>query len=365
MEKIISVIIPVYNVEGYLEHCLDSILQQTFKDFEVIVVDDGSSDGTPDICDDYGKRDSRIKIIHKINEGVSIARNTGIEQAKGKYILFFDGDDFMEPYTMEELVNCGEINSADTVIYGYHTFENGRVKETFLPKFKEDIYKNEKIIEELLPAFIGVSENGVDNWLKKEKNALYVENPALWRTMVSRDIIVENNIRFQEQLRVGEDTMFISEYLSCAKDVYVVKKPYYYLVLRNQSTIAVYEKDPVSKLEEKLKLVKARKLFTEKIKKEKNIDLLSAWSGTVIMSEVELAFLFSKKSSMVSKRERYHMFKTYAQDRTVRYVIKRFKLHFRPSIMWIPLMMVKYRMTFLLFIATGILNLMNFNFKRT
>ena len=120
MSVALSVVIPVYNIEGYLGKCLDSILAQTFPDYEVIVVNDGSTDRTPQVCDEYAAKDARIRIIHKENEGVSVARNTGIEVASGEYFLFFDGDDFMEPYTMEELYKVAKEQQVDTVVYGYH-----------------------------------------------------------------------------------------------------------------------------------------------------------------------------------------------------------------------------------------------------
>ena len=94
----LSVVIPVYNIEDYIGKCLDSVLEQTYQNYEVIIVDDGSTDGTAGVCDEYAQKDERIRVIHKKNEGVSVARNTGIDIATGEYFLFFDGDDFMEPY---------------------------------------------------------------------------------------------------------------------------------------------------------------------------------------------------------------------------------------------------------------------------
>src|SRR5690606_34911744 len=121
-----------------------------------IVINDGSTDSTPEICDDYAIKDNRIKIIHKQNEGVSMARNTGIDASSGDYILFFDGDDFVEPYTCEELYNKIIEKNVDALIYGYHCFEDGKIKKTCYPIFEEGFYEGSAILNTLIPRFIGV-----------------------------------------------------------------------------------------------------------------------------------------------------------------------------------------------------------------
>lgn len=365
METKISIIIPAYNVAGYLEKCLDSILAQTFTEYEVILVDDGSTDNTPAICDEYAEKDSRIMVIHKENEGVSVARNTGINKAKGEYILFFDGDDFVEPYTCKELFQLAKEKKADTIIYGYHRFEKGKVKETCFPRFKEGIYEGEDILSQLIPRFIGISDKGINQWLRQEENALYVENPALWRTMVSSKVVKENQIQFHKNLKVGEDTIFISEYLSFASRCYVYKKCYYYLVTRETSTIYVYEKNPVAKLEGKIKLLDARNELTDKISKRRNFNIDSCWRGTVIMSAIELAFLMAKKHPKYRFLSRYKLFLKYVKIPDVQKTIKGFRLNIVPGIMVIPFLLLKWKMYFILFLCTWVLQLMHYEFQRS
>lgn len=100
---VISVIVPIYNVERYLEKCVNSILNQSYADLEIILVDDGSHDKCPDICDEYAKHDSRIKVIHRANGGLSDARNAGLDIAKGEYISFIDSDDYIDPLMFEKM----------------------------------------------------------------------------------------------------------------------------------------------------------------------------------------------------------------------------------------------------------------------
>ena len=114
----LSVIVPVYNADRYLHRCVDSILNQTYKDFELILVDDGSKDCCPQICDEYALKDSRVKVIHQENSGVSVARNNGIELCKGQFISFVDADDYIGPEMFKELVS-GIQGKADIVMCGY------------------------------------------------------------------------------------------------------------------------------------------------------------------------------------------------------------------------------------------------------
>lgn len=365
MEIKLSIIIPAYNVAGYLEKCLDSILAQSFKEYEVIVIDDGSTDATPEICDNYANKDNRIRVIHKKNEGVSIARNTGIEMAKGEYILFYDGDDFIEPYTCEELYNIAKEKGVDTVIYGYHRFENSKVKETCYPIFSEGIYEGDTIINILLPRFIGISCDNVNNWIIGKENSLYVENPALWRTLVTRRTIVENNIRFNKNLKVGEDTIFTTEYLSYAQKCYVQHKCYYYLVTRETSTIYEYEKNPLAKLEGKIKLLEARIELTKKIFNNYGFNIDTFWHGTVIMSVMEMAFLMAKKHPDYGFFERYKLLMEYVKIPDVKDIIKEFHLKLVTKVKAIPFLLLKGKLYFILFLCVSVLQLAHYEFERS
>lgn len=122
----ISVIVPIYNIERYLRQCIDSILAQTFTNFELLLIDDGSPDGCPAICDEYAKKDARIRVFHKPNGGLTSARNYGLDNAKGKWIMHIDGDDWVAPTYIEELYNAAIKNDADIVICGFRfAYEDG------------------------------------------------------------------------------------------------------------------------------------------------------------------------------------------------------------------------------------------------
>ena len=130
-----SIIIPVFNVKDYLEKCVQSVTSQSFDNFEIIIIDDGSSDGSEKICDKLAQNDNRIKIIHKKNEGVAVARNTGIAKAVGEYILFLDSDDTFSPNLLENISNKISKTNADIIVFGYKRItENGKVLRVSYPK---------------------------------------------------------------------------------------------------------------------------------------------------------------------------------------------------------------------------------------
>ena len=121
----ISVIIPVYNCKMYLRQCIESVINQDEKNIEIILVDDGSTDGSSSICEEYAKKDKRITFVHKKNEGVSVARNVGLKNAKGKYIAFVDADDYINPKTYSKAFEHMEKNNLDLLIWNYSFDKNG------------------------------------------------------------------------------------------------------------------------------------------------------------------------------------------------------------------------------------------------
>ena len=122
MNKLVSIIIPVYNVEKYLAECIESVLKQTYQNIEILLIDDGSPDNSGKICDEYEEKDSRVRVIHKENGGVSSARNVGLEQANGEYITFIDSDDFVSESYIEELYIALENGNSDLAFCKYNHY---------------------------------------------------------------------------------------------------------------------------------------------------------------------------------------------------------------------------------------------------
>lgn len=199
----ISIIVPVYNAEKYLNRCIDSILSQTFKDFEVLLVDDGSKDKSGAICDEYAKKDNRVRVFHKENGGVSSARNVGLDEANGKYISFVDSDDWVVPAYFAELLSLyhGDI---DLVECSYIYYGNEQI-----------LFKTEFV------------ESDSEHYLEKLfQNRRFYEG-FLWVKLFKATLI--NNLRFESKLAFNEDRVFIAQYmLKCRKVVATQKCLYYY-----------------------------------------------------------------------------------------------------------------------------------------
>lgn len=167
----ISIIVPVYNVEKYLDRCIKSILNQTFNNFEIILVDDGSPDNCGRICDEYEKKDKRIKVVHKENGGLSDARNAGLDIAKGKYIGFVDSDDIIHPRMYEILFECINKSKSDIIQCKFKKFKNS-------DELKNDLDNYDKIFEEYdnKRAIIDMIDNNkinVNSWNKLYKRELF------------------------------------------------------------------------------------------------------------------------------------------------------------------------------------------------
>lgn len=220
----VSVIVPVYQVEAYLARCLDSILEQTFSDFELILVDDGTRDNCPAIMKAYAEKDSRIRLVHKENGGLSSARNAGLDAARGKYVAFVDSDDYVEKTLLQDTVRAADENGAELVIYNYRLVEDGIEKEPYLP------------IEDEI---IDVDEFGLDRYFYKYWMP-YKHGQEAWCRLYRRDIIEDNHLRFAPNDEVfAEDTLFSAMYLMHVQVIAALQKPYVYYVQRGDSLMAM------------------------------------------------------------------------------------------------------------------------------
>lgn len=221
----ISIVIPVYNAEGYLDCSLKSIVSQTYKDWEVILVDDGSKDSSTGICDKYAEEYPNIRCIHKRNGGVSSARNTGIEQAQGEWIFFCDADDMLLPGALEKMTAEAERHQTEFLMFGYE-----KVSETGKSLLKK-MEEKDKVI------------NRNKALLEMFKASDYPYQGYLWCKLFKRNIITENHISFDENISFNEDRLFIIEYLTKVKsDVFYSTTPVYKYTERSNSAMGSLSK---------------------------------------------------------------------------------------------------------------------------
>ncbi|MBS3202812.1 glycosyltransferase [Turicibacter bilis] len=245
----VSIIIPVYNVEKYIVQCLDSVINQSLQDIEIIIVDDGSPDRCGEICEEYAKLDNRIKVIHKQNEGLGYARNSGISIASGEYIGFIDSDDFVEKNMFEELYNTAVKQKADAVYCGiYYHQNNESVASDFVNSISVWSGKNEvkKFLMDLVSSDIDEVEDARFG-------------ATVWKGIFSRKVIVENKIKFySEREYVSEDSLFDIDFMSKAERVVMIPQNYYYYRYNPESLTSVYRDDRFAKNIELYKLGKQK-----------------------------------------------------------------------------------------------------------
>lgn len=222
MDKVfVSIIVPVYQAEAYLRKCVNSILAQSFADFQLILVDDGSSDGSGCICDEYALEDQRILVIHQLNRGVSAARNAGMCHAIGEWIYFVDADDWVEPNLLSDFVSVLlEYPDLDIYRFGY-----------FLDKNKGS--------EEVKDSYVHWVSDTCAMWLLNEKNRYY---GFLWNMIVRKELLV--NLYFDEELKWCEDHIFSLEAFLRAHKMYISNYCYFHHVQYIGTTLSSAFHDP-------------------------------------------------------------------------------------------------------------------------
>lgn len=220
----ISVIIPVYNVEKYLQRCLDSIVNQTYRNLEIILVDDGSKDQSGQICDDYAQNDERIRVIHKQNEGAGVARNVAMEQATGEYFVFVDADDYAEKDMYEKMYYKAIQNNAELVIAGANFIAtDGRIRRTNANPFEaqKEVFHGEETRDVLL--------NMLELTNKTQIPSEYPIDMALWKGMFKRSVIKDNGIYMRsERKSKSEDFIFYLDFAPLCQTIVVMNEVLYY-----------------------------------------------------------------------------------------------------------------------------------------
>ena len=201
MNDLISVIVPIYNVEKYLDRCIESIVNQTYKNLEIILVDDGSSDNCPKMCDKWAKKDNRIKVIHKENRGVSSARNTGINNVNGNYIVFVDSDDFLEDNALYLMTK--RINNYDILICSNYNITNNKKNKNLFSDKEIGIYNLNSLIQHFFNNY----------------NSFVLNVP--WNKLYKTNIIKKYNLKFKEDIELGEDFMFNIDYFMYCNNILI------------------------------------------------------------------------------------------------------------------------------------------------
>jgi len=240
----VSIIVPVYNAEKYLKRCINSLTGQTLKDIEIILVDDSSTDSSLEICRKMASEDSRITVIHKVNEGAGYARNAALERVKGEYIGFMDSDDFAKEDMFETLYCKAKEYSSDLVMSGV-LFVDGNmfskegecIRKTY---FEKDTHFDTKdSLKELRMGIVGALPGDKDD----SKYGM-----SIWKNLFKAEIIKSNNITFKsEREMLSEDALFMIDYISCIKKATGINEAFYNYCRNEDSISKSYKKDRFEK----------------------------------------------------------------------------------------------------------------------
>lgn len=217
----ISIIVPVYKVEQYLPKCIDSILSQTYQNWELLLIDDGSPDNSGRICDEYAAKDERIRVFHKKNGGVSSARNLGLDYAEGGYVMFVDSDDWLSNDCLEVCVYEVEKNKLDALQFGFTSITENNEKR--LVKNPSSILDGEQYIK-------------LNNF-----------NVCVGGGVYKREIIEEYKLRFPEELKLAEDQIFVLSFFKHAQRIKYIDKAMYYYLQRADSAVHTPKSEDILK----------------------------------------------------------------------------------------------------------------------
>lgn len=223
-EELVSIIIPAYNVEAYIQKCIDSLLQQTYQNIEIIIINDGSKDRTQEIVDTYSKQDSRIKGVYISNGGVSNARNTGILQAKGNYIIFVDADDYVEKELVQALMDHRKIGTFSLCTYYRETIKKDKIhtEEVLWEEEEKQIVSKNK--------FLDLYEAGLIN--------------SPYCKLYERNILIKQQLLFDKEIALGEDLIFNLKYICFQEAFCFYNKPlYHYIKRQNESLSTKYREN--------------------------------------------------------------------------------------------------------------------------
>ena len=308
----ISVIVPVYNTEKYLERCVKSLINQTLKDIEIILVDDGSPDGSGALCDEYARKDARVKAIHKENAGQGLARNDGIKAAASKYICFLDSDDYYELNACEVLVNTMEGTDADICSYGYRLDDpDGNLVKC--PKVNNREYVGEEVRDKFILHYFGDS-------MKDEE----LRGVSSCMSVFKRSITVDNDINFpSERVVSSEDTAFCLEFCRYIKKAVTISDVLYHYCQNEGSFSQAYNPN-------RLRLMKAHiELLGDYSSKYGNYDQVK--DRIAMTAWINLIAHFKQVYRKFNRRDAIRCYKEISEDQTICRALKELQQSELPS----------------------------------
>lgn len=336
---LISIIIPVYNVEKYLQENISSLLKQTYKEIEIILVDDGSKDNSGYLCDQAAKKDSRIKVIHKENAGLGYARNSGLRVAQGKYVTFIDSDDVVDSDLIQRMIDGINESGADTCIGGFKRID--KLGSTlYEERYKSEVYRNKDVFHKLFIRMLGSAPDKHD-----------AIKMSVWNVLYSMEIIKKNNLLFKSEREfISEDIVWDLDYYRYSQKAIVIDSIAYGYRVTPGSLTQTYK-------ENKFKMICI--LYNELKKRLDNI-VINNEAITRLQRQFFVNFRACLKQERYSRKNYFDIYKSIKQmcnSKIVCEILEQYpisKINFKARFF---LTLIKRRMYFLItiLVITGII----------
>ena len=308
----ISVIVPVYNVGPYLARCIDSIISQEYKDLEIMLIDDGSTDSSPEICDQYKLKDSRISVYHKKNGGVSSARNLGLKKATGKYVSFVDADDWLLPACLKNLLTAAEEHDADICAGGRVVVSD--TEET--PVFNKTTgVLNEQDKIDWIQQKMGYSYEDMKTWLRNDD---FSRGTVVWGRLYRKSLIDDNSMMFDRKIKVAEDLVFDVRAAMLANVIVLTDKAEYCYYQREDSAIHRYLGGDFRYLvDNKIQLAYKREEINKEFLAKGHPDISYMYQGSFVLSCAEIAMSLGRIKDM-KFRDKIRHYRRYSESKPVK-----------------------------------------------
>ena len=345
MNKVkITAILPCYNVEKYIRRGLDSVLAQTLTEWEAILVDDGATDSTGSICDEYARLDGRFRVVHTQNQGTSCARNTGMEAAKGELLYFMDPDDWVEPDCFSVCYEAYRQNECDMIQFDKFWVHNG--DKTPDDTGDKGVWSHDEIVNKYTCKMIGLGQDALDHFYKGGNAWDKKKSLGVWSFMFNHSFINDHGLRFKPGMRLGQDILFAIECTICARKLVSIPEIFYNYDVRTNGTVVSRTDDKEKIFNDKCNWLRERARLRRQVQ---DVDLHDHYLGSQVLSALELCVKFS------GEWQRRHQVSLYVRSPYVRESLEKVSLKGAPLKFRLPVLLLRWHCHGLLFAIVFVL----------
>lgn len=343
----ISIVLPCYNVAQYIDCCFKSIRQQNFDDYEVICINDGSTDNTLEMLNKWELEFQNIKILSFLNQGLSQARNEGLKVAQGEYVYFCDPDDYINPGMFSQVYAKAKEGDYDAVHFGFQTIYEDQGGIHYDTAENPFVYKGNDIIrKEYMPKFFGITQEDIEEWVNL--NYLWKERKqfsGVWRFLYKRKVLIDNNIWFFKGVKLFEDKLFNACFFCYANSIATMNGVFYNYIIKEKGLLTSSLFNHKGLVDDKINGIVQRERIRMLYMKVHKEDIFDCYIGTVVFSALELIL----KLSELPLFEGYKEYKRYRKIEGTKKGIHDIKIGKLPAKLKLPIYLLKGHCDFILF----------------